>query len=68
MQGRFVLPDRLVRKARLNTDVYLIGQKNRIEIWDRDDLEKSIGIDWESDDWPDWQNFLRMKPTVNGGE
>ena len=31
-QGRFVLPDRLVKKARLHTDVYLVGQKHRIEV------------------------------------
>ena len=67
-QGRFVLPDRLVKKARLHTEVCLVGQKNRIEIWNRSDLDKSIGIDWEGDDWPDWQNFLRKRPTGNEGK
>lgn len=61
-QGRFVLPDRLVKKARLNTDVYLVGQKSRIDIWNRADFDQSIGIDWEGDEWPEWQRFLRMRP------
>ena len=62
-QGRFVLPDRLVKKARLHTDVYLVGQKHRIEVWNRDELDRSLGIDWDGDDWPDWQGFLRQRPT-----
>ncbi len=61
-QGRFVLPDRLRRMARLDDEVFLVGQKNRIEIWSRKDLERSIGIDWEGDEWPDWQGFLRRRP------
>ena len=67
-QGRFVLPNKLVKKARLSTEVYLVGQKHRIDIWNREDLDRSMGIDWESDDWPEWHDFLRMKPTVNGSE
>ena len=62
-QGRFVLPERLLRKTRLESDVYLVGQKHRIDIWNRADLERSMGIDWEGDDWPDWQGFLRMRPS-----
>jgi DNA-binding transcriptional regulator/RsmH inhibitor MraZ len=62
-QGRFVLPDRLVKKAGLQTEVYLIGQKQRIEVWNRDDFDRSLGIDWEGDEWPDWQGFLRQRPT-----
>lgn len=61
-QGRILLPDRLRRMARLGDEVYLVGQKNRIDIWDRTALERSMGIDWEGDDWPDWQGFLRMRP------
>jgi len=61
-QGRFVLPERLVNKARLKTEVVLVGQKNRIEVWNRDDLDRSLNIDWEGDSWPDWQGFLRMPP------
>ena len=61
-QGRFVLPDRLRRMARLDDEVFLVGQKNRIEVWSRKDLERSIGIDWEGDEWPDWQGFLRRRP------
>ena len=61
-QGRILLPDRLRKKARLGDEVYLVGQKNRVEIWDRAVLERSMGIDWEGDDWPDWQGFLRMRP------
>lgn len=65
-QGRFVLPDRLVKKARLNTEVYLVGQKSRIDVWNRTDFDRSIGIDWEGDDWPEWQSFLRMRPGEGG--
>ena len=34
-QGRVVLPERLVRKARLGEQVFIVGQKHRIEIWKR---------------------------------
>jgi len=61
-QGRFVLPDRLVTKARLNRDVVLVGQKNRIDLWNRTEFDRSIGIDWEGDAWPDWKGFLRARP------
>ncbi|RME38236.1 MAG: hypothetical protein D6788_07860 [Planctomycetota bacterium] len=60
-QGRIVIPERLRKLARLGEEVYLVGQKYRIDIWNRADLDRSIGIDWEGDDWPDWQGFLRMK-------
>ena len=65
-QGRIVLPDRLVKKARLGEEVFVVGQKRRIDIWDRADLERSMGIDWEGDDWPDWQGFLRMRSAEPG--
>ena len=61
-QGRFVLPDRLLKKAKLREEVFLVGQKDRIEIWNRVELDRSLAIDWEGDDWPDWQSFVRMKP------
>lgn len=61
-QGRFVLPERLVKKARIGKEVTLVGQKNRIDLWNRADFEQSIGIDWDGDDWPDWQGFLRSRP------
>ena len=61
-QGRFVLPDRLVKKARLGADVFLVGRKHRIDLWSRADLDRSMGIDWEGDQWTDWQGFLRMRP------
>ncbi len=69
-QGRFVVPDALRAKARLKDDVLLIGQKNRIDVWNPENLKRVMGIDWEGDDWPDWQGFLRMKsqqPWVNTG-
>ncbi|MFQ5494945.1 MAG: division/cell wall cluster transcriptional repressor MraZ, partial [Phycisphaerae bacterium] len=53
-QGRFVIPDRLRKKARLREAVQLIGQKTRIDLWNRDELEASMGIDWEGEAWPDW--------------
>ncbi len=62
-QGRIVLPDRLRRKAALGEEVFLVGQKYRIDIWNRPDLERSMEIDWEGTDWPDWQGFVRMRPT-----
>jgi MraZ protein len=60
-QGRFVVPERLRAKARLADEVFLVGQKNRIEVWNREDLNRTMGIDWDGDQWPDWQKFLRMK-------
>lgn len=65
-QGRIVLPDRLLKKARLGEQVFLVGQKQRIDVWNRADLDRSIGIDWDGDDWPDWQGFLRMRPAEPG--
>ena len=65
-QGRFVLPDRLVQKARLENEVFLVGQKHRIDIWNRKALDRAMGIDWESEDWPDWHRFLRMRPAPEG--
>jgi len=65
-QGRFVLPERLMKKARIGKDVTLVGQKNRIDLWNRTDFDKSIGIDWDGDDWPDWQGFMRARPGPPG--
>lgn len=66
-QGRFVLPERLVKKARLPENVVLVGQKLRIDIWARDAYEKSLGIDWQGDEWPaNWQTFRRMRPSGSG--
>ena len=61
-QGRFVLPDKLVKKARLGPDVVLVGQGNRIDVWNPAELERSMGIDWESESWPDQQSFRRNRP------
>lgn len=61
-QGRFVLPINLVKKAGLGEEVFLVGQKNRIDVWNRADLDRSIGIDWEGEEWPDWHAFLRRRP------
>jgi len=67
-QGRFVLPDLLMKKAKLKPEIYLVGQKNRIDIWNRADLERSMGIDWEGEDWPNWQGFLRKRPEGENGK
>jgi len=61
-QGRFVLPDHLFKKARLGTDVVLVGQGTRIDVWDPAALERSMGIDWAGDQWPNWQSYLRNRP------
>lgn len=61
-QGRLVLPDRLRKMARLEEEVLLVGQKRRIDVWNRAEFEQTLGIDWEGEDWPKWQGFLRMKP------
>ena len=62
-QGRVLLPDRLRRMAKLGEEVFLVGQKLRLDVWNRADFERTLGIDWEGEDWPDWQGFLRMRPT-----
>ena len=62
-QGRIILPEKLKKKARLQKDVYLIGQKIRIDIWNREDFDRQLGIDWEGDQWPDqWRTFIRGGP------
>lgn len=65
-QGRIVLPEQLRKKARLASQVFLVGQKHRIDVWNQADFERSVGIDWDGDDWPDWQGFLRMRPRGTG--
>ncbi len=62
-QGRIVVPERLRAMAKLSEEVFLVGQKNRIDIWNRTDFERVLGVDWEGEDWPDWQGFLRMRPS-----
>ncbi|MHC5111420.1 MAG: division/cell wall cluster transcriptional repressor MraZ [Planctomycetota bacterium] len=57
-QGRIVLPDRLCKKAGLSGEVYLIGLRNRIEIWNRAELSEAMGIDWDSKEWVEWNEFL----------
>ncbi len=67
-QGRILIPERLRKKARLQSDVYLIGQKYRLDIWNRADFDQSLGIDWDGDDWPeDWTRYLRMRPGGSNG-
>lgn len=61
-QGRLVLPDLLRKKARLRNEVYLVGQKTRIDIWNRAEFDATMGIDWEGESWPDFGEFLRMPP------
>lgn len=67
-QGRFVLPDRLLKKARLGPDVVLVGQGSRIDMWDPAALDRSMGIDWAGDEWPNWQSFLRNRPGQKGAQ
>ncbi len=66
-QGRVILPERLRKMARLGEDVYLIGQKNRMEIWAREEFDRSVGIDWDGDAWPEWQGFVRTRPLKQDG-
>lgn len=66
-QGRVILPERLRKMARLGEEVYLIGQKNRMEIWSRDEFERSVGVDWDGDCWPEWQGFVRKRPLQQEG-
>lgn len=61
-QGRMVLPDRLRKKARLGEEIYVVGQKHRIDLWNRADFDRNSGINWEDESWPNWSGFLRMKP------
>lgn len=67
-QGRFVLPDRLVKKARLGSEVVLVGQGSRIDVWDPAALERSMGIDWAGDQWPNWHSYLRNRPGTRAAE
>lgn len=65
-QHRILLPERLKKKAGLQTEVFLVGQKFRIDIWNRAAFEQSLGIDWEGDGWPkEWSKFLRSRPAVS---
>ncbi len=66
-QGRFVIPEKQRKKARLGEEVYLVGQEYRIDIWNRLEYERQVKIDWEGEDWPDWQEFLHRPPDPTGG-
>ena len=59
-----VLPDRLVRMAKLGEAVFVVGQKSRIDIWNREALEQAMQLDWEGEDWPDWVTFMRRRPNA----
>ncbi len=61
-QGRMVLPDRLRKKSRLGEEIYVVGQKHRIDLWNKADFDQTMGINWEDESWPSWGGFLRMKP------
>lgn len=61
-QGRFVLPDRLVKKAKLPGSVLLVGQKTHIDVWSKPRFEHSAEFDWDGDDWPRWHKYIRMRP------
>jgi MraZ protein len=61
-QGRLTLPDDLAKKANLGSDMMLVGQKNHIDVWNRERFEAALGIDWEGDAWPDWEPYLRLRP------
>jgi MraZ protein len=61
-QGRLILPDRLRRKAKLEKDLVLVGQKHRIDLWKKADYEQSLGIDWAGDEWPDWRKYMQRRP------
>jgi MraZ protein len=61
-QGRFVIPEKLRKKARLGEEVYLVGADYRIDIWNRSHFERDAGIDWEGEGWPDWQHILHQPP------
>jgi MraZ protein len=61
-QGRLVLPDRLVKMAKLDEEVFVVGQKNRIDVWNRKALGQAMELDWAGDQWPDWVSFLRRRP------
>lgn len=63
-QGRFVVPEKLLRKARLREQVVLVGQKFRIDVWSPAELDRAMGIDWEGEDWPDWPRHLRRRPSA----
>ncbi len=68
-QGRVVLPERLVRKARLGTEVTILGCKSRFELWAREAFEQKYSIDWDGEEWPNWSGFLRMPgPATPGGK
>jgi MraZ protein len=67
-QGRFVLPDLLVKKAGLKEEVCLVGQKHRIDVWNRSAIDRALGIDWEGDDWPKWHSYLRRRPGLKSPE
>lgn len=60
-QGRIVLPEKFRSKARLGSEIMVVGQFIRIELWDRAAWIKSGGFGWDGDDWPtSWPSHLRQ--------
>jgi len=62
-QGRFVIPDRLRQIARLGDEIYLVGRKFRIDVWNRVDFDRSVTIDPSGQTWHKWRRFTRMRPS-----
>lgn len=70
-QGRFTFPDKSLKRAKLGKEIALVGQKHRIDVWDRalfDRRSEGVPMEWEGH-WPNWRGFLRQRPsgTPNGG-
>lgn len=49
-QGRVLIPSALREHARLQSEVVWIGLGNRIEIWDKEELDAQMNAYYESDD------------------
>jgi len=69
-QGRLVLPEALLKWSELERDVFVIGQKSRMEIWNRSDYLERLGLGEGEPGakkiWPKWQGFVRMKAGPGG--
>jgi DNA-binding transcriptional regulator/RsmH inhibitor MraZ len=60
-QGRLLPPERPKHKAKPEKDLILVGEEHRVDVWNRVECERSLGIDWASDERPDWAQYMRRR-------
>lgn len=51
-QGRILIPERLLKRAKIEKEAVLIGVQDHMELWDRQKFE-----DFQAQKWPDYPRY-----------